>query len=394
MGFDRSWCSDTHDSDTARKKKSATKSPRLGGPKGYARSWVNDSDGGPRKKRDPNPTKAGGAMRLEQSRVGHDGGGDDGERPGKKIRFDVIVPDPDVVPYPRVHIGNTTQLARRITDDGLKQPLLVWENEGEYILVDGFRRYAALERVKATNRQFWRKEFEEVEVEIVEGSLTDVLVAQARANLEDRSWNDGDFACACAMLVDTGLTTVEIAEKTGESTARILDALDFQRTAVDELLKAVADGFAYEKALDLARKPQELQMFAVECFRQGRPKRKEPRPPTEKPLFPTKNSLTPRRRKNGALHDALDKVEQQIELLVNGSLAAKQSTEDFIDNGGRGLGTYMSFSEQLAELRATRHGLLWTLGRRHDLLNVSDPVKSYQPGRRSDFRMPSWRDEN
>jgi hypothetical protein len=81
----------------------------------------------------------------------------------------VLVPDPARVPYPRVQIGDTTRLARTIQDRGLDRPLLVMLHDGEHVLVDGFRRYAALEGVKATNRLYWRKQFEEVDGEPVEG---------------------------------------------------------------------------------------------------------------------------------------------------------------------------------------------------------------------------------
>ena len=325
----------------------------------YARSWCNDDNN-----------------------VSH-------VSPKKRVRFDEIVPNPDIVPYPRVSLGDTTRLARSLMDKGLRKPLLVWMHQEEYILVNGYRRYAALERVKETNRLYWRKEFEEVEVELVGGDLMDVLVVQAKANR--RTWIEADLATAYTMMKAAGMTVVQISERIGEPVARILDAIEFRENALEELVEAVADGFPYEEARELAQKHEDAQLAAVRAFRHGKPK-KVPKPSRKKlvPLGPDR--IRPRRRTNAQIGEALDAIEKHLQDVVNDEVATlhamsakrNKDSERYLHRRNR----------KIHELRAMRHALLFVLGKRPDLLEIEDPVASYERGRHGQwFKMPRWRDE-
>ena len=360
----------------------------------FRRSWVDQDS-----KKDTAPRSVtrrsgrSGGKGLSRTKVGQ-GPGEATGRERTMIQFDHIVPDPETVPCPRVNLGDGQRLARAIMDAGLRQPLLAWLHSGEYYLVDGWRRYQALEHVKATHRQYFRKFHGEVEVEVIEGTLAGVLIEQARVNLKSRTWNDADFACSCATLIETGLTSVEIAEKTGEAVGRVLEALAFKKNAVEELLDAVADGYAYEDARELSGKPEELQMFAVACFRQGKPKKKEPRPPAKGTDLPGVVKLTPKRRNVRQIGEALDKIEKAIEDAVNDEMVAFHAMEA-ASTRTVGENPYLrDRAKRIDELRGMRHALLFALGRRPDLLEIEDPVKIYDRGRKGGwFTMPSWRKE-
>jgi len=310
-------------------------------------------------------------------------------RAKKMVRFDQIVPNPDVVPYPRLGVVDTTRLARSIQNKGLQTPLLVWAHEGNYILVDGYRRYEALERVKATNRLYWRRNFMEVEVELVEGDITDALIAQAKAN--GQTWNDADFACAAAAMESSGMSAAQISDRTGESACRILDAIEFRQSAVRELVEAVADGYPYEEARELAHKPEEVQRSAERAFRHGKP-RKERRAPREKAVDLGPVKIRPRRKTVAQIGEAADAIEEHLQDVVNDEVATlhamsakrNQDSERYLRRRTR----------KIDELRAMRHTLLFILGKRPDLLEIEDPVDAYERGRHGQwFKMPSWRDE-
>ena len=361
---------------------------------GFDRSWVvHDNDKGAEPRSIPRRTSRGGTLRFNRSRYGVEPAEDRGHR-RTKVRFDQIVPDPDVVQCPRVNLGDPSKRARSIMNKGLETPLLVWLHDGEYYLVDGYRRYEALERVKATNRLFFRKFFEEVDVEIVEGTLKEVLVAQARANLRERTWTDADFANACASLVAAGLTSFEIATKLGQTTSRVLDALEFKQGATTGLLKAVADGFSYDKALDLATKPEELQDLLVDAFRQGKPEKREPGRPVEKSVLSGPIKLKPTRKTVPQIGEALDRIEKHLQEEVNDEMATLHAMEA-ASTRSTGTDAYLlRRTRKINELRGMRHALLFALGRRPDLLEVEDPVHNYKRGRHGQwFKMPSWRDE-
>jgi len=359
----------------------------------YTRSWIgHESEGGTASQGATCRSVRGGAKGLDRSRYGAEPAEDNGRR-RTKIPFNNVVHDPAVVPYPRVNVGDTARLARRIVDDGLKTPLLVWMYAGEPYLVDGGRRYLALERIRETNLDHFQRNYVEVEVELVEGTLQQALLAQARANLTARSWDDVDFACACAALVDAGLTKVEIAHKLEETVDRVFDAIEFMENAGEGLVEAVADGYSYDKALDLATKPRELQALVVDSFRQGRPKRK-PRTAKKKSVQPGPQRLKPKRRTNTQIGADLDQVEEEIERLVNDDLVPFLTLNSLLRKVDSDLRYRIELTLQIAELRGIRHAKLHTLGRRPDLLLIEDPVRRYERGKRGRaFKIPSWRTE-
>ena len=360
---------------------------------GFSRSWV---DRGPKKDTAPRSviprSGHGGVKGFERTK----GGADTGEAAGRKprmIRFDHIVPDPGVVTHPRLHIGDTTRLAQSIMGSGLKQPLLVWMHEGEPYLVDGFRRFAALEDIRANNPQF-ANYHEEVEVEVVKGALPQVLIAQARANLKARSWTDADFASACAALVDAGLTKVAIAHKLEETVDRVFDAVEFTENAVEGLVEAVAAGYSYESARKLAMKHPDLQALAVEGFREGLPKKKKARTAKKKSVQSAPRRLKPKRRNNTQIGEDLDQVEEEIERLVNDDLVPFLTLKSLLRKVDSDLRYRIELTLQIAELRGIRHAKLHTLGRRPDLLLIEDPVHRFERGKRGQaFAIPSWRKE-
>ena len=385
MGFTRSWVVPDGGRDSG--PRSSTRQMSRRSAKGLVRSrhGVERADGGGHRR-----TSRGGAQRFDRSRYGVKPVEDSGRR-RTKVRFDRIVPDPDVVPYPRSSPADSTSLARSIMEKGLKQPLLVWMNDGAYILVDGYRRYEALERVKETNRLYWRKEFWEVEVELVEGGGGDALVAQAKANR--RTWNEADFATACTRMKAAGMSAMQTSERLGEPVNRILDAIEFRENAMEELVEATADGFPYGEACDLALKPEEAQRFAVRAFRHGKPK-KVPKPPRKTPVSLGPAKLRPKRRNVTQIGEALDLVEQTLTDVVNDEWVPLHELDAAV-NRKHGQSDYLQHrTSRIDELRGMRHALLWALGRHPDLLDVDDPVQGYSRGRRGGwFRMPSWRGE-
>ena len=117
-----------------------------------------------------------------------------------KLDFDDIRVDPEVFIGPRVLLGDIEGLARQLLLDGFVPPLLVWRRDGQPYLVDGWRRFVALEWIREHHPDVFTERFVEIDVEEVFGDEFEVLVQVVRRNLRERSYNLADLASAVTML--------------------------------------------------------------------------------------------------------------------------------------------------------------------------------------------------
>ena len=90
-----------------------------------------------------------------------------------KLDFDDIRVDPEVFIGPRVLLGDIEGLSRQLLLDGFVPPLLVWRRDGQPYLVDGWRRFAALEWIREHHPDVFMKRFAMVDVEDAWGVLSD-----------------------------------------------------------------------------------------------------------------------------------------------------------------------------------------------------------------------------
>ena len=142
------------------------------------------------------------------------------------LKFDDIQTDPEVFTGPRVDLGNVEQLARQLMMDGLESPLLVWRQDDQCYLADGWRRYAALEWIQREHPDIFAMRFARVDVEEARGDEFEVLLQVVRRNLQERSYNLADLANGVHMLfsaywLDILASELRIEERLLEAALRL-----------------------------------------------------------------------------------------------------------------------------------------------------------------------------
>lgn len=154
------------------------------------------------------------------------------------VRLDDLAADPG---NPRSELTDIAELAESIRSQGLLQPLLVREIGGDpcgsdgatYIIIDGHRRYAALQLLDYDD---------EIPVRVVDDPGTEGrLLIALTTQLHGRPLPPLDEARAFQHLVDLGLTQRQIAERVGCNQSHVskrLSLVELPETAA----KALTEG--------------------------------------------------------------------------------------------------------------------------------------------------------
>jgi len=167
-----------------------------------------------------------------------------------KITFDDIVLD-NSIPNSRIapEQQGIESLANSIKAIGLLQPLLVLttkfskgktKEDGtvqwrEYKLIAGFRRYAAIAKLRNKDKTF----MDEVEVKQFDCSPDDALIINLAENVQRVDLTEAEMAAAIERLQAAGNKLSDIATRLGFSVNWCQRMLSFQRNASEELREAV-----------------------------------------------------------------------------------------------------------------------------------------------------------
>lgn len=146
-----------------------------------------------------------------------------------EVRLADLVPNPD---NPRESLGDIDDLAASIAAVGVLQRLLVTPlASGHFMVVDGHRRFAALQALDYQAP---------IPVEVRTMDRIERLTAAVAAGSFSRPISPIDQAKAFAALKELGLTQVEISERTGvpqptvSVRLRLLELTPEQQTAIHE----------------------------------------------------------------------------------------------------------------------------------------------------------------
>jgi len=124
----------------------------------------------------------------------------------------------------RVTLKNIVDLAGKILLQGLLQPLLIWDKDGDYYLLQGFRRFAALKHLQEHEPVRFKLRFPDgIPVRVVSGildkdammlmadhdrdSLSQYEVMLAFRKMKDAGHNEREIVCQFRKLLDTLYTT-------------------------------------------------------------------------------------------------------------------------------------------------------------------------------------------
>ena len=182
----------------------------------------------------------------------------------------------------RREMKNISELGNSLTETGLQNPIMVWAvpcdpilmpwgdtSTEEYFLIAGFRRYAAIEQIRAENGS---GHFDTVPVNVFRGSLTEALLVSLTENIQREDPNPLDLGRVFHHLHENeGITLTEIAGRIGKKRPWVSFIMTLYRgddKVSKELVTAVQDGIInHWVAVKVARHPIPYQVDVVRRLR-------------------------------------------------------------------------------------------------------------------------------
>lgn len=116
-----------------------------------------------------------------------------------EVEFEDIVLNSNGFTNGRTHIGDISTLKKSIEENGLMDPLVVWDSGEELVLVAGYRRYAALEQLR---EEISEESFKTLIVSLCKGNLEEALAKNIEENIQRKNLNPADEAQAVSNLYD------------------------------------------------------------------------------------------------------------------------------------------------------------------------------------------------
>ena len=136
----------------------------------------------------------------------------------------------------RSSIGDITELAKSIRETGLNDPPLVWEQaEGDYILVDGYRRFAAIDALREEDASA----FEQLVVTVLPVDLVGALAKNLAANIQRADLNPADKIDAVARLYTSLPDQTAVADHLGMSQPWVSTMLKIKKCVIPAALVAL-----------------------------------------------------------------------------------------------------------------------------------------------------------
>jgi hypothetical protein len=285
------------------------------------------------------------------------------------LKFDEIQADPEVFASPRWLDGDIEGLARQILVDGMKEPLLVWRKDDQPYLVDGWRRFAALEWIQREHPDVFAMRFAQVGVEEARGDEFEVLLQVVRRNLQERSFNLADLANGVHQLF-SGFWIADIAMELDLDNRLVEAALRLRVSVPDEAFAEFArvstsiddlSGLLGQKA-DVAL--AEIRALIKEhhtklCDLHGAGRGRGAGQPGAK-KYP--------KPKVAELREARDKAVEELRVFrADYERAGKPTVFTGLPEDGAGAWELIVYRSEDAKLTARSEALDWVLGERPDL---------------------------
>lgn len=133
----------------------------------------------------------------------------------KEVPFDEILLNSHGLVNGRSVVGDVTGLKRSIEDNGLMDPLVVWNPEGEetLVLIAGYRRHTAISAI----RDEVTGAFENINVSVFRGNLEEALAKNIEENVQRKNLNPADEAAAVYNLYDKVQDQKQVGQMLGMS---------------------------------------------------------------------------------------------------------------------------------------------------------------------------------
>lgn len=140
------------------------------------------------------------------------------------LQFDRIGSHPSLTNHRPLNAAKVTHLEQDILRNGLLEPLVIWErNSGEYYLVGGFHRMAAIRAIRAKNPGY----FDRVDVRVVAGDPDEMRALNLKLNADRLDTKITDYFATVIYLNNAGWTRERIAEFLDKSASWIEEIIRF-----------------------------------------------------------------------------------------------------------------------------------------------------------------------
>lgn len=193
-----------------------------------------------------------------------------------EIPFEQILLHPDF-PNCRRSYPAVDDLANSILENGLQNPVMVWEVTPEkpvkvpwgmvdkyHVLISGFRRYQAIQQIRVEHTTL----FEEIPVHIFRGDRKEAITLSLTENIQREDPNAIELGQMFHELVNKHkMSQTEIATQVGKSDAYVSQIIKFHRgTDITPQLRELVESNQVNVwlALEIAKQPLEKQIEFIE----------------------------------------------------------------------------------------------------------------------------------
>ncbi len=140
------------------------------------------------------------------------------------VPFDQVHLHPSVANHRPLQEAKVAHYAEDILVNGLLEPIVVWErNPGEFFLVGGFHRHAAIRRIRSRNPGY----FDRVDVRVIQGDLDEIQALNLKLNADRLDARITDYFDAILFMSNANWEPGRIARFLDKSEAWVEDILRY-----------------------------------------------------------------------------------------------------------------------------------------------------------------------
>ena len=167
------------------------------------------------------------------------------------LHIDSIRCHPDVGNHRSLNEQKVAHYATDILQHGLLEPLVVWEKKpGEYYLVGGFHRLAAIERIRQDNPGY----FDNIDVRVVAADLDEIRALNLKLNADRLDTKITDYFETVIHLNNVNWTKERIADFLDRSAGWIEDIIRFAPIMPPDVRARLESGaLSWERAKRICR---------------------------------------------------------------------------------------------------------------------------------------------
>jgi len=154
------------------------------------------------------------------------------------IAINSIQIHPDVRNHRPLNQAKVAHYAEDILQNGLLEPLVVWErNHGEAFLIGGFHRKAALGKIRQTKPDY----FDRVDTRVVAGTLDEMIALNLKLNADRLDTRTVDFFDTVIYLANANWEPSRIGEFLDRSESWVQEILRFVPSMDPRIRKAMEE---------------------------------------------------------------------------------------------------------------------------------------------------------